>query len=316
MTEPAARFDGVLLVDKPLRCTSHDVVQSLRRILGVRRIGHVGTLDPLAQGLLVVCVGRATKVVQFLTGLDKQYEAEITLGKASPTLDSEGIDLNAPANPIDHLSEADLLAALKKFEGSIEQRVPAFSAVRVGGEPLYRKARRGEEVTPPTRTVTIADISLSSYRRPVVSAVVTCSSGTYIRTLADDLGRVLGCGAYLSHLRRTRVGHLHLSSALTIEQVADAVADAQVQRYLLGYGEVLRLGALCVTDEFRPHVIEGRQPLGSDLAGSEGSFCAGDTVLLKGADGAVLAIGRAGIASDLTARGADHRVFDYIRVLN
>ncbi len=309
-------YDGVLLINKPLHRTSHDVVQALRRTLGERRIGHVGTLDPLAEGLLVVCIGRATKIVRFLTGLDKTYEAEITLGRTSSTFDSEGIDPNCPAGPVTDLGADHVTEALHRFEGRITQQVPAYSAVRVNGEPLYKKARRGEEVAPPTREITITDIRLLGYDNPRVRVSVTCASGTYIRTLADDLGRVLGCGAYLSHLRRTRVGHFDLASAMTLEQAADAQADGTLRQYLLSYGDVLRFGALQVTDEFRPFVIQGRTPANGDLAGCEGRFVPGDTVLLKGIDGTVLAVGRSGVSSENLSAAAENRVFDYIRVLN
>lgn len=309
-------YDGVLLINKPLHRTSHDVVQALRRTLGERRIGHVGTLDPLAEGLLVACVGRATKIVRFLTGLDKTYEAEITLGRTTTTFDGEGIDPNAPSSMVEDMTVDRLTEALRQFEGCITQQVPAYSAVRVNGEPLYKKARRGEEVAPPSREITITEIRLLGFDNPRVRISVTCTSGTYIRTLADDIGRVLGCGAYLSHLRRTRVGHFDLAAAMTLEQAAEARADGSLGRYLLGYGDVLRFGALRVTDEFKPFVIQGRALASGDLAGSEGQFAAGDTVLLKGIDGSVLAVGRSGVSSDNLSASAENGVFDYIRVLN
>ena len=309
-------YDGVLLINKPLHRSSHDVVQSLRRILSERRIGHVGTLDPLAEGLLVVCVGRSTKIVRFLTGLDKTYEAEITLGRTSTTLDSEGVDRSCPAAPVTDLTEAAVTDVLTRFEGLVTQQVPAYSAVRVNGEPLYKTARRGEEVELPMREITISEIHFQTFENPRLRVMVSCSSGTYIRTLADDIGRALGCGAYLSHLRRTRVGHFDLAAAMTLEQVADAEADGSLQRYLLGYGDVLRFGALRVTDEFKPFVIQGRTPANSDLDGCEGRFAPGDTVLLKGTDGSVLAVGRSGVSSDNLRAATEHRVFDYIRVLN
>ncbi|HOD67706.1 MAG TPA: tRNA pseudouridine(55) synthase TruB [candidate division Zixibacteria bacterium] len=306
----------MLLIDKPLHCSSHDVVQTLRRITRQRRIGHAGTLDPLAEGLLVVCLGHATKIARFLTGFDKVYVATICLGRTSATFDGEGIDAEAPAAPVPDFPRADLESALRRFEGRVTQRVPAFSAVRVEGVPLYKKARRGEEVDPPSREVTIREIRLLEVALPYLRIEVTCSSGTYIRTLADDLGRVLGCGAYLAHLRRTRVGDLALSGALTLDQAADAMADGYLHQHLLGYGEVLPYSALRVSEQFRPHVIEGRRPDRDDLTGLDGSFRAGDTVLLKSDDGAVLAVGRAGVDSADLARPAARSLFDYIRVLH
>lgn len=310
------RIDGVLLIDKPLHCSSHDVVDTLRRITRQRRIGHAGTLDPLAEGLLVVCLGRATKIVRFLTGFEKTYQAEVCLGRTSVTYDAEGVDLELPANPIPDLSRTDIESVLSRFEGLITQRIPAYSAVRVNGEPLYKKARRGEEVAPLTREVTISDLRLLDLALPYLHIEVTCSSGTYIRTLADDIGRELGCGAYLSGLKRTRVGHLHLSDALTLDQADAAMTDAALDDHLLNYADALPYPAIRVTEAFRPHVIEGRTPGHDDINGHDGEFASQDTILMKSEDGAVLAIGQAGVDSAALAEPTDNRLFDYIRVLN
>jgi tRNA pseudouridine55 synthase len=311
-------YTGVLLIDKPLHKTSHDVVQDLRRALRMRRIGHAGTLDPLAEGLLVTCLGRATKVSQFLSDCDKTYEAEICLGLTSATLDSEGVDSTVePVRPPD-LSLLELVSILTEFTGEITQQVPAYSAVRVAGEPLYKKARRGEAVEQPTREVTVHAIELKAYEPPYMKISVDCSSGTYIRTLADDIGRRLGCGAYLSGLRRTRVGRMKIADAFTVEQVSALHERGELEPALLGYDDVLDFAGLVIADSFRSGVIQGRRPTREDIAGIEGEFAAGDTVALKSLDGLILAVGTAGVdsASLPSSNDTDDNFFSYRRVLN
>jgi len=310
-----SHYNGMLLVRKPVGMTSHDVVQTLRRTLNQRRIGHTGTLDPLAEGLMLVCLGSGTKIVRFVTGMDKTYEATVRFGRSSVTFDAEGLDPETEGTEVPDLADSDLDELLLGFVGRIPQQVPLYSAVQVGGERLHRIARRGGEVERPVRDITIHEIERLDWQPPDLRIRVTCSSGTYIRTLADDLGRKLGCGAYLAGLQRTRIGHLELADALSLGQVQEAVANGTLTGRLLDPNRVLQLGAIRVTDEFRDRVIQGRPPTQDDIAGFEGRFQPGDHVLLKGADGAVLAIGTAGIGSDSTGAG-ENELFTYVRVLN
>ncbi len=310
------RYDGVLLVKKPLGKSSHDVVQVVRRTVHQRQVGHAGTLDPLAEGLLVTCLGRATKVVRFLSHQDKTYEAEIFLGLSSRTMDREGVDRHSvPVAPPD-IDDEEMQGVLNKFSGRITQTVPAYSAIRVDGEPLYKKARRGEEVAPPSREVEISNIRLLDYRKPFLNIRVSCSSGTYIRTLADDIGRELGCGAYLSQLIRTRVGKMELNRALTLDQVEELHDGGKLGDHLLGYESVLDFSAIVVTDDFRPFVIQGRPVRGESVERCDGTFSRGDNVLLKSRDGEILAVGTAGVDQARIYDAENENVFSYIRVLN
>ena len=206
-----------ILVDKPAGPTSHDVVATCRRALGRPRTGHTGTLDPFATGLLVVLVGRATRIAPFVSGLDKTYVAGIRLGQRSESGDPEGPI--TPGGPPPH--EDALRDALAAMVGEIDQRVPALSAVKVDGERLYRRTRRGEEVERPTRKVVVERADLVSYDPMTGDAVVEfrCGSGTYVRQLAADVGEALGCGAYCRDLRRTEVGDLRVSAAIAPDEV-------------------------------------------------------------------------------------------------
>jgi tRNA pseudouridine55 synthase len=225
----AARPGGVVVVDKPRGPTSFDVVARVRRAFGERRVGHAGTLDPMATGVLPVCVGEACKLVPFLMADDKEYEAEALLGVATDTLDAMGRVVRE--RPAGHLRQEDVEAALDAFRGQILQRPPMYSAVRVGGRRLYEEARRGVEVERAERPVRIDALTLEGFQaegeRVTVRLRVRCGKGTYIRALACDLGEALGTGAHLTALRRTRVGRFMLADAVPLERVGQGrVLDA------------------------------------------------------------------------------------------
>ena len=206
-------LEGLLLIDKPSGPTSHDVINQLRRLSGIRRIGHAGTLDPLASGLLLVCVGRATRLLEYLLERPKRYETSIHLGQSTDTFDAQGTVV--AERPVS-VTGQDIEEALIQFRGPIVQYAPAYSAVKKDGVPLYKLARRGLDVERPSREVTIYNLQLCSWREPVLELDVTCSSGTYIRSLADDLGNVLGCGGHINALRRLEVGSFSLDQALEL----------------------------------------------------------------------------------------------------
>lgn len=208
---------GVAVVNKPTGVTSHDVVTALRRRLGTRRVGHTGTLDPLATGVLVLCVGAATRLAEFIPTEPKEYEAEVVLGKETDTQDSTGTVV--AEHDASRIQPEDVGMALERFRGPILQVPPMYSALKSGGQRLYNLARRGQTVDRPPRPVCIHDIALLDFRsgsHPILKIRVVCSSGTYIRTLAHDLGRVLGVGGCMSRLTRTRVGPFTLSQASDI----------------------------------------------------------------------------------------------------
>jgi tRNA pseudouridine55 synthase len=208
---------GVLLVDKPRDVTSHDVVSRVRRHCGTRKVGHGGTLDPFATGLLLLLMGRATRLFDLFLPLVKEYRATVQFGYRSTTGDSEGEITEADGR----ISESALTEALTFFRGAIRQKVPAYSAVKVDGERLYQKARRGEEIDTPERKVEIHELELLDFDDAAQKAVlrVICSKGTYIRSLCEDIAAKAGAGAYTAELRRVAVGELHVDKAVGLEQL-------------------------------------------------------------------------------------------------
>ena len=208
---------GFLLIDKKRGPTSHDVVASLRRLLGMRRIGHSGTLDPIASGLMVMCVGNFTRLNPWLTRADKTYEATIQLGATSNTDDEEGvINTTSGVNPPD-LDQ--VMRAIARFKGEIQQLPPDFSAIKIGGVRSHKLARKGKKVNLTPRKVCIMELSVKEYIYPSLKVRVQCSKGTYIRALARDIGIDLACGGYLTELRRTAIGSMEVENSLTLEQV-------------------------------------------------------------------------------------------------
>lgn len=231
---------GFLLVDKPAGWTSHDVVAKTRGILRERKVGHAGTLDPMATGLLVLAVGRVTRLLRFLQDLPKVYEATMLLGVATDTLDADGAVLSREEMPV---SQAEVAAAMKRFVGPIHQVPPMVSALKIDGKRLHELAREGKEVERAPRPVTIHELEMTDFspsNYPEVEFRVECSKGTYVRTLADDIGRSLGGHAHLTALRRTNNGSLSASEAVSIEEL-QAHADAgTVDEVLLTPASALR----------------------------------------------------------------------------
>lgn len=215
-------IDGALIVDKPAGPTSHDIVQQARKIIGAK-VGHTGTLDPAATGVLVLVLGRATRLSALLTSSEKEYLARLRLGCVTDTYDAEGHVLEE--HPVPTIERDALQALLETFRGTIEQVPPMFSAIKVDGEPLYRAARRQEVRERPSRAVTIQQLELLELDPPSLSLRVVCSAGTYIRSLAHDIGRTVGCGAILERLRRTRSGSFDIEQALSFERLADEWED-------------------------------------------------------------------------------------------
>jgi len=207
---------GILNIDKPLGKTSHDIVECVREMTGIRRVGHAGTLDPLATGVLLVCVGRsATRITEFLMDESKAYRADARLGVTTDTLDGEG-EIVAES-PVD-VDRIDVEKALEQFRGSIEQIPPMYSAVKHQGKPLYRLARRGIEVERSARQVEIMSLELVGWNPPACTLEMTCSAGTYVRVLVHDLGQALGCGAYVTGLTRLASGKFQLEDAVTLDR--------------------------------------------------------------------------------------------------
>ncbi len=221
---------GILLIDKPADWTSNDVVQKLRGILRERRIGHAGTLDPMATGLLTVFVGRATRAVEFAEADEKRYRAALRLGLTTDTQDITGTVLRDEKPAV---TEAEVERVLERFRGEIRQIPPMYSAIKVNGERLYRLARRGETVERAARTVVIRSLELLGREGEDWILDVRCSKGTYIRTLCQDIGEALGCGGCMSALRRTEAGCFTVGEAHTLEEIVDAAGKGNAERLLL-----------------------------------------------------------------------------------
>lgn len=212
-------MDGIVFVDKPAGITSHDVVDRLRRPAGTRRVGHAGTLDPIATGLLVIGIGKATRALEFFEGLSKEYRVQMRLGVSTDTLDRQGkVEREMDASGI---RREKLDAVLRSFLGKYEQEVPAYSAVRVGGEKLYEKARRGEVVAAPRRTVEIHEVELIGFSPPLAEIRVVCSKGCYVRALARDVGARLENLAICEEVRRTKVGPIPVEQAVPLDAIED-----------------------------------------------------------------------------------------------
>lgn len=223
-------YEGILLVDKPQTWTSHDVVGKLRRIFQMKRIGHAGTLDPMATGLLICLVGKATKASQYLISLDKEYTGEITLGEETNSQDADGEVV--ASQPVPVLSEEELKIHLKSFLGDQYQIPPMHSAIKVGGVPLYKMARKGETIVREPRFVRVSAYEVTAWDSPRLRFLVRCSKGTYVRTLAHDLGQRIGCGAHLSALRRTATHTFRVEDAVTLEALQQMAPSALRERLL------------------------------------------------------------------------------------
>jgi len=228
---------GVLVVDKPVGLTSHDVVQIIRRGTGIRRAGHTGTLDPRASGVLVVLVGPAVRLSEFVSAADKRYQATLRLGTSTDTYDAEGQVMRSSS--VDDLSEEQFEETIKKYVGEIEQVPPPYSAVKVKGRKAYEHARKGEEVELKPRKINVYNLEILEWAPPETVIDVYCSSGTYVRSLANDLGDDLGTGAYLIGLRRTKSGRFTLRDAVPLRQLQDAFLTSEWYRYLIPAAEAL-----------------------------------------------------------------------------
>jgi len=218
MIENTFEEGKVLLIDKPLQWTSFDVVRKIRNTLRIKKVGHAGTLDPLATGLLIVCTGKFTKKINEFMAQEKEYTGTITLGAVTPTYDLESAPVNFKS--LDNISEELIQKTTKKFIGEILQTPPIHSAIKQKGKPVYLLARKGVDVILEPRKITIHEFSIPIIEMPVVSFEVVCTTGTYIRSLANDFGEALGCGGYLSKLRRTRIGDFKVKDAMTIDDFA------------------------------------------------------------------------------------------------
>ena len=290
-------MDGVLIIDKPAGMTSHDVVARVRKIIGERRIGHTGTLDPFATGVLVLLVGRATRIAQFLSGAEKEYEAVIRLGYSTETGDVTGqrVDSTSHANA-QSLRTEQIESAISSLVGEIAQLPPMYSAKKIAGRKLYEHARRGEEVARETVRVTIYEFELLTPNESFlvnddltldIRVRVLCSAGTYIRTLAEDLGRALRVGAHLSELRRTRAGKFKIDAAMTLEKLADTTSN-HVDSLISSHDALSHLPSIDLDTEQLRRTVHG---IALPLNDNKLTLTDGDPVRLS-KDNQLIAIGK------------------------
>jgi tRNA pseudouridine55 synthase len=263
--------DGLLLVDKPAGCTSHDVVQRARRIFGQKRIGHCGTLDPGATGLLVLTLGRATRLTRFLIQAPKIYEGDIQFGMATDTYDALG--KVTEEHSIDGLTAEMVADAMPSFVGTYEQAAPAYSAKKVDGRKYYELARKGEEVPENRKEITVYSFDMDGpFEEGRLRFRLECTSGTYVRTVAQELGQVTGFGAHLASLRRTKVGTFLVSDAIGIEPLADKENPIDGAWWVAFHAIPLPFAELVIEPRQARRLIHGQTVLVRDLEGEEGDW--------------------------------------------
>jgi len=286
-------IDGVLPVNKEAGWTSHDVVAKVRQQLGAAKVGHAGTLDPAATGLLPILIGKGTRVAEYLVNWDKEYRAQLRLGETTDTLDATGTVLKRQST--EHLTPSAIVEAVGRFRGEIQQVPPMYSAVKIDGMPLYRSARAGKTIARDTRTVFIHELDVLDVSGQDVRLRVVCSKGTYIRTLCADIGRALGVGGHLHALQRTRVGPLTLDRALTIDDIIRDHHLGGLAAQVWSLDEILRDLPVVVVDEGAAARICHGAPVGwSNVRSKDGRWQpkAGLPVRIHDGNGRLLAVGR------------------------
>lgn len=317
-------MNGFLLIDKHEGITSASVVHKVRRLLGVKKAGHSGTLDPLATGMLVICLGRATRLAAFLNEFMKRYEAEIIFGHTSTTYDRYGHI--TPHDCVTVPTAAQVEEALVQFVGEIEQTPPVYSAIKHEGRRLYDYARKNIPIEPKPRTVHIKSIHVTNYVYPVLKISVTCSTGTYIRSLAHDVGEKLDCGAYIHNLRRSAIGKLNVSNAITLADLELTVQECgqnfedllNNDTFKRAFGQVecvLDLPVVYVSTDREASIDQGVPIRAIDLDKVDGNIRPRDLVALRNTDNRLLAVGRALYEADKLRLMNDETVIEYVRVM-
>jgi tRNA pseudouridine55 synthase len=294
-----SRVVGLLNIEKPRERTSHDVVAHIRRLTRIPRVGHAGTLDPQATGVLLIGLGSGTKLTPFLHECPKTYRATLRLGVRTDSHDAAGKIIEVRA--VGALDRERVEAVLTGFRGPIEQIPPMYSALKRHGRRLYDLARQGLDIERQPRRVEVFDLTLLDLTPVTLNLEVQCSSGTYIRVLADDIGTRLGCGAYLAALVRTAIGPFTLDQALTLDAFDDAVRQGSWSTHVIGLTHgMASFPAIVVTAGADQALIRGIAPTAAHVLRVEGAFEVGQTVAIKGPDGELLAVGAASVrASEL-----------------
>ncbi len=278
--------DGVLNINKPPRLTSHDVVGRVRRIFKKMRVGHTGTLDPLATGVLVLCLGKATRIAQYIEAGEKEYTAVMRLGVTTDTLDADGRITNERAySPPD---KEKIIDVMKKFTGPLMQQPPVYSALKIDGIPSYRLAREGKAKPLAPRLVQIYDLELRSYDDPFLRFSVRCSRGTYVRTLCADIGDTLGMGAHLTELVRTRSGQFSIQQAITLDRIENIGDFSRIQQLVVSISEALEeFPQLSLSEKESGRILHGNQIACPAYLGEDGCL-----FRLQDSSGRLLALAR------------------------
>ncbi len=294
MSKKRYRYNGVLNVDKPAAMTSHDVVDRVREITHMRKIGHTGTLDPMATGVLPLCLGNATKVAQFLLAADKEYVVEMVLGKTTTTQDTTGEVIEE--HPVPEISFEELDAILDRFRGETAQIPPMVSAKKHKGERLYKMAREGREIEREPCSITIHELELQKVESPIVRFRMVCSKGTYVRTVCHDVGAAIGCGAAMCGLIRTRCGSFRIEDSISL---AGLEKKDSLEQHLASLDEALSIyPALRVAEREAAEVGHGMPVTGSAILNRTAPFEAGSLVRIQNRDGNLIAIAKALLCSE------------------
>lgn len=246
-------MNGVINVLKPPGMTSHDVVSFIRKVSGIKKVGHTGTLDPGAAGVLPVCIGKSTKIVDYIMNDRKAYICELTLGNATNTYDKYGEFLYEKSNKIEKFNKESLTVLLEKFTGNIEQTPPAFSAIKINGKRAYDMARNGEEPVMPSRRVWIYNIELIKFTNTKIMLKINCSKGTYIRSICNDIGKELGCGAYMSFLIRTGTGRFNLENSYVLSEIT----KDNIEKLLVSPDFCLNMKDVYIQKAYRSNILNG-----------------------------------------------------------
>jgi len=295
-------LDGFFNINKPADWTSHDVVNKVRRLFRIQKVGHAGTLDPSATGVLPICVGKGTKVVEYLLAADKEYRAVLRLGEETDSLDATGkVIRRSDVN----VTESELRAAIAQFTGEIDQIPPMYSAIKVRGVPLYKTARAGQKLSVPPRRVTIRFLEMLSFEDRDATIQVVCSKGTYIRSLCADIGRQLGCGAHLLQLQRLRSGPFQIDAAITIDELEGLAAKGVAEERL--YSMDCVLSGIPIVRVNAQTAVKCCQGVPVSWVGildhPPKDYNRGDTVRIHDPEGRLVAIGRA--MADRREAGSD-----------
>jgi len=308
-------MNGIIIIDKPAGKTSHDVVQDVKRALGAKKVGHIGTLDPLATGVLPVCINEATKLAQFFNMDRKEYRATLLLGVTTDTYDVEG-KIIAEANP--RVGKADIVQALLSLVGVKQQVPPPYSAVKYKGQPLYKYARKGINIVSLPRAIEIFHVSVGEINLPYVTFDVVCSKGTYIRSLCLELGEMLGCGACLAGLRRIKSGHYSEGEAFLFAGVAETERKEALLQHLIPLADALPdVPVVPVDEQLAEKIRHGYQPVFGSLFPHHIPFLAAGDVLRLKQERQLVAVARMLYQSDMLPTPAEQvQAVEILRVFN